>query len=80
MRCAGSIPEGSYVRTAPYRRPMQARSQQACGFSNSAAAKSRRRIYREPCDNVPRKVRAGLNSVLDGAVNVRNRRVVIRLR
>jgi hypothetical protein len=43
------------------------------GFSNSTDPASRRRIYRDPRDNVPPEVRDGLLEVLGHAVNVRNR-------
>jgi hypothetical protein len=48
---------------------------EACGvgFSNSSDPETRRRIYRDPCDNVPHEVRDGLSDVLRCAVNVRNR-------
>jgi hypothetical protein len=43
------------------------------GFSNSRSPTDRRRIFRDPADNVPPEVREGLTAALDGAVNVRNR-------
>jgi len=48
---------------------------EACGvgFSNSTDPAGRRRIYRDPRDNVPPEVTDGLMEVLDHAVNVRNR-------
>ena len=43
------------------------------GFSNSRSPTSRRRIFRDPEDNVPPEVRDGVTAALDGAANVRNR-------
>jgi hypothetical protein len=63
------------IGTRPHRFEDLAFRCEACGigFSNSTDPETRRRIYRDPCDNVPREVRDGLPDVLRCAVNVRNR-------
>jgi hypothetical protein len=64
-----------WVGRRPHRFEDLAFQCEACGigFSNSTNPAGRRRIYRDPRDNVPPEVRHGLLEVLGHAVNVRNR-------
>ena len=80
MRCEGC---GKMIPPRPrsVERPKRAKSYASCvfrcdcgtGYSNASDPADRRRIMRQPEDNVPREVRAGLTRVLANAANERNR-------